>query len=59
MDETDERILKFVDEQVASLPEAEQQTVLVKVIAELRSWLEAIAAGKVYELRKNKTPHEE
>jgi hypothetical protein len=56
--ETAERILKFAGEQVASLPEAQQQTVLVEVIAELQSWLEAIAAGKIYHSRKNKTPQE-
>jgi hypothetical protein len=52
MDKTGERILKFAGEQVASLPEAEQQAVLVEVIAELQTWLEAIAAGKIYQLRK-------
>jgi hypothetical protein len=44
--------LQAADEHIRPLPEAEQQTTLVAVIAELQTWLEAIAARKVYRLRQ-------
>jgi hypothetical protein len=56
MNEPGDRILQYADQQLKSLPPAEQQTTVIAVVAELQSWLEAMVAGKIYELHGNEEP---